>query len=52
MATRVMSTRRVIASVVITAMVMPAMPKRLPRRAESGLERPLRARMNSTLATR
>ena len=51
-AASVRSTRRVMSSVVATAMVIPAMPKRLPRRAESGLERPFRARMNSTLATR
>ena len=48
----VRSMRWVIASVVSTASVMPAMPNRLPRRAVSGLERPLRARMKSTLATR
>ena len=51
-AASVRSTRRVMSSVVATAMVMPAMPKRLPRRAESGLDRPLRARMKSTLAAR
>ncbi len=42
----------VIASVVTTAIAMPAMPNRLPRRAPSGCERPLSARMKRTLATR
>ena len=46
------SMRCVIASVTSTAIAMPAMPNRLPRRAVSGCERPLRARMKSTLATR
>ncbi len=35
-------------SVVSTAIVMPAMPSRLPRRELSGLDSPRRARMNST----
>ena len=43
---------RVSASVVSTAMSMPTMPNRLPRRAVSGCDRPFSARMNSTEATR
>ncbi len=39
-------------SVVSTAMVMPIMPNWLPRRLESGLDRPRSARMNRTPATR
>ena len=39
-------------SVVSTAMAMPIMPNRLPRRLESGLDRPRSARMNRTPATR
>src|SRR5262249_41331767 len=39
-------------SVVRTAIAMPIMPSRLPRRLESGLDRPRSARMNRTPATR
>ena len=39
-------------SVVATAMIMPMMPNRLPRRDETGEDRPFSARMNSTEATR
>src|SRR3546814_16244398 len=38
--------------VVATAMVMPAMPKRLPRRLDAGLESPRNARMKNTPAIR
>jgi hypothetical protein len=47
-----MSTRPLIHSVVTTAIDMPVMPNRLPRRAVSGCERPFRARMKKTLAAR
>ena len=40
------------ASVVSTAMAMPAMPKRLPCREVAGEDRPRSARMNRTPATR
>src|ERR1700686_4712970 len=40
------------ASVVATAIAMPAMPKRLPRRDDAGLDNPRSARMNRTPATR
>ena len=40
------------ASVVATAMAMPIMPNRLPRRLNSGFDSPRSARMNSTPATR
>ena len=40
------------ASVVTIAIAMPTMPNMLPRRLDSGLERPRSARMNSTPATR
>jgi len=40
------------ASVVTTAMAMPAMPKRLPCREDAGDDRPRSARMNRTPATR
>ena len=40
------------ASVVSTAMVMPIMPSRLPRRLVSGLDRPRSAWMKRTPATR
>jgi hypothetical protein len=46
------SIRLVIASVVTTAIAIPAMPNRLPRRAVSGWDSPLRARMKKMLATR
>src|SRR3954470_7913854 len=46
------SMRLVIASVTSTAMVMPTMPNRLPRRAVSGWDSPFRARMKRTLASR
>jgi len=39
-------------SVVSTAMIMPIMPRRLPRRLVSGDDRPRSAWMNSTPATR
>ncbi len=39
-------------SVVSTAMVMPIMPSRLPRRLESGLDSPRSAWMKRTPATR
>ena len=41
-----------IASVVLIAIAMPIMPRRLPRRAVAGLESPLSAKMNSTPETR
>ncbi len=40
------------AKVVSTAMTMPAMPKMLPNRADSGLLSPRSARMNNTAAIR
>src|SRR3954469_9331515 len=40
------------ASVVATAIAMPAMPKKLPCREEAGLDSPRSDRMNSTPATR
>ena len=40
------------ASVVITAIVMPAMPNALPRRAVVGDDSPFSARMKQTDATR
>src|SRR5689334_21201139 len=40
------------ASVVPTAITMPAMPNILPRRLDSGLDSPRSARMNRTPATR
>jgi hypothetical protein len=40
------------ASVVKIAITMPAMPNVLPRRLDSGLDRPRNARMNRTPATR
>ena len=40
------------AAVVTTAMVIPAMPKTLPRMEVVGCDRPLRAWMKQTLATR
>jgi len=40
------------AAVVSTAMVMPAMPNTLPRIEVVGCDRPLRAWMKKTLATR
>src|SRR3954471_20106615 len=46
------STRLVTASVTTTAMAMPKMPNRLPRRAVSGWDRPFSARMKKTLARR
>ena len=46
------SIRRVTASVVATAISMPAMPNQLPRRADSGCDSPFSARMKRTLATR
>ena len=46
------STAGVSASVVSTAIAMPIMPKRLPWREEAGEERPRKARMNRTPATR
>ena len=49
---RAMSMRRVMVNVVPTAIAMPMMPKRLPRRAEPGCDSPLSARMKSTLAIR
>jgi hypothetical protein len=52
MAPSVRSTRRVMARVTTMAIAMPAMPKRLPRRADSGCDSPLSARMKQTLATR
>ena len=47
-----MSIRRVMTSVVATAIAIPTMPNRLPRLAVRGCDRSLRARMKSTLATR
>src|SRR6516162_5730433 len=41
-----------LARVVATAIAMPAMPSRLPRRLEAGLDRPRSDRMNRTPATR
>src|SRR3954467_14864875 len=46
------STRLVTASVTTTAMAMPKMPNRLPRRAVSGCDSPFSARMKRTLARR
>ena len=43
---------RATASVVMTAMAMPAMPRQLPWREVSGEDSPRSARMNSTPATR
>jgi hypothetical protein len=40
------------ASVVSTAINMPIMPNRLPRRLDSGFDKPRSAKMNSTPATR
>ena len=40
------------ASVVTIAITMPIMPNMLPRRLDSGLDRPRSARMNRTPATR
>ena len=40
------------ASVVATAIAMPIMPNRLPRRAVSGFDSPRNARMKRTPATR
>jgi len=51
-AMRMKATFLVMASVTSTAIAMPIMPKRLPRRAATGEERPFSARMKSTLATR
>ena len=41
-----------LASVVATAIAMPAMPRKLPRRLDAGLDSPRSDRMNSTPATR
>ena len=41
-----------IASVVLIAIAMPIMPRRLPRRDVAGLESPLSAKINSTPETR
>ena len=49
---RSMRPRTTTARVVSTAMVMPAMPNRLPRRAVVGEDSPLSARMKHTEATR
>ena len=46
------SIRRVIASVVTTAIAIPTMPNRLPRRAVRGCDRPLSERIKRTLAAR
>jgi hypothetical protein len=40
------------ASVVTIAITMPITPNRLPRRLDSGLDSPRKARMNKTPATR
>src|SRR3984893_8292189 len=40
------------ASVVATAIAMPAMPRKLPRRLDAGLDNPRSDRMNRTPATR
>src|SRR5713226_2441805 len=40
------------ASVVATAIAMPAMPRKLPRRLDAGLDSPRSDRMNRTPATR
>jgi hypothetical protein len=40
------------ASVVATAIAIPATPKRRPERAETGLDKPLSAMMKQTAATR
>ncbi len=54
MAIRMRSTRprATTASVVSTAIVMPAMPNQLPRRAVSGCDSPFSARMKQTEAAR
>src|SRR5579863_10484950 len=41
-----------LASVVATAIAMPAMPRKLPRRLDAGLDNPRSDRMNSIPATR
>src|SRR3954464_11687070 len=46
------STRLVTASVTTTAMAIPKIPNRLPRRAVSGCDSPFSARMKRTLARR
>ena len=51
-ATSASSTRLVIVSVMSTASAIPMMPSALPRRAVSGWDSPLRARMKRTLAAR
>jgi hypothetical protein len=43
---------RCAASVVTTAIAIPTMPKILPRRLDSGFDRPRSAKMNSTPARR
>ena len=47
-----MRPRATTAIVVSTAMVIPAMPNQLPRRAVSGCDSPFSARMKHTDATR